>query len=153
MRHYTHNDMGPLRLHRPLIRATRVKTLAISSTRMAGLPLPMGTLVMVGAVGVMGMDASHPPLLWLYSVCTITVSGDGALTLLAAFGTPGMLVVTLVFIGMAVPTAGATTPLEALPGFYHFLAEFEPLRQITGGIRSILYYDAQADAGLTGPGS
>ncbi len=57
--------------------------------------------------------------------------------------------VTLVFIGMAVPTAGATTPLEALPGFYHFLAEFEPLRQITGGIRSILYYDAQGDAGLT----
>lgn len=115
MRHYTHNDMGPLRLHRPLIRATRVKTLAISSTRMAGLPLPMGTLVMVGAVGVMGMDASHPPLLWLYSVCTITVSGDGALTLLAAFGTPGMLVVTLVFIGMAVPTAGATTPLRHSP--------------------------------------
>jgi hypothetical protein len=35
----------------------------------------------------------------------------------------------------------------ARPGY--FLAEFEPLRQITGGIRSILYYDAQGDAGLT----
>ncbi|MGY0054988.1 SNG1 family protein [Streptomyces sp. LZ34] len=146
---YTHNDMGPLRLHRPLIRATRVQTLAISSTLMAGLSLLMGTLVMAGAVGVMGMDAAHLPLLWLYSVCAIAVSGIGALTLLAVFGTPGMLVVTLVFIGMAVPTAGATTPIQALPGFYRFLAEFEPLRQITGGIRSILYYDAQADAGLT----
>ncbi|MEY9995469.1 YhgE/Pip-like protein [Streptomyces sp. V4I8] len=146
---YTHNDMGPLRLHRPLIRATRVQTLAISSTLMAGLSLLMGTLVMAGAVGIMGMDASHLPLLWLYSVCAIAVSGIGALTLLAVFGTPGMLVVTLVFIGMAVPTAGATTPIEALPGFYRFLAEFEPLRQITGGIRSILYYDAQGDAGLT----
>ncbi|WP_433462186.1 DUF3533 domain-containing protein [Spirillospora sp. CA-128828] len=146
---YTHNDMGPLRRHRPLIRATRVQTLAISSTLMIGLSLLMGTLVMVGAVGIMGMDASHLPLLWLYSVCAIAVSGIGALTLLAVFGTPGMLVVTLVYIGMAVPTAGATTPIEALPGFYRFLAEFEPLRQITGGIRSILYYDAQADAGLT----
>jgi Protein of unknown function (DUF3533) len=58
----------------------------------------------------------------------------------------------VVFIGMAVPTAGATTPLQALPSFYRFLAEFEPLRQITGGLRSILYYDAQADAGLTGAG-
>ncbi|MDQ0913452.1 hypothetical protein QFZ22_009437 [Streptomyces canus] len=85
----------------------------------------------------MGMDASHLPLLWLYSVCAIAVSGMGALTLLAVFGTPGMLVVTLVCIGMAVPTAGATTPLRALPGFYRFLAEFEPLRPITGGIRSI----------------
>ncbi|MEU9172992.1 SNG1 family protein [Streptomyces sp. NPDC048420] len=146
---YTHNDMGPRRLHRPLIRATRVQTLAISSTLMAALSLLMGTLVMVGAVGIMGMDASHLPLLWLFSVAAIAVSGIGALTLLAVFGTPGMLVVTLVFIGMAVPTAGATTPIEALPGFYRFLAEFEPLRQITGGIRSILYYDAQGDAGLT----
>ncbi|UUU31141.1 SNG1 family protein [Streptomyces sp. CA-210063] len=146
---YTHNDMGPIRLHRPLIRATRVQTLAISSTLMAGLSLLMGSLVMVGAVGIMGMHAAHLPLLWLYSVCAIAVSGIGALALLAVFGTPGMLVVTLVFIGMAVPTANATTPLQALPGFYRFLAEFEPLRQITGGIRSILYYDAQADAGLT----
>jgi YhgE/Pip-like protein len=146
---YTHNDMGPLRLHRPLIRATRVQTLAVSSTLMVGLSLLMGTLVMVGAVGIMGMDVSHLPLLWLYSVCAVAVSGIGALTLLAVFGTPGMLVVTLVFIGMAVPTAGATTPIQALPGFYRFLAEFEPLRQITGGIRSILYYDAQGDAGLT----
>ncbi|KUL22964.1 SNG1 family protein [Streptomyces regalis] len=146
---YTHNDMGPLRLHRPLIRASRVQTLAISSTLMAGLSLLMGTLVLAGAVGIMGMDAPHLPLLWLYSVCAIAVTGIGALTLLAVFGTPGMLVVTLVFIGMAVPTAGATTPLDALPGFYRFLAEFEPLRQITGGIRSILYYDAQGDAGLT----
>ncbi|MEU5390079.1 DUF3533 domain-containing protein [Streptomyces tibetensis] len=146
---YTHNDLGPLRRHRPLIRATRVQTLAMSGTLMAGLSLLLGTLVMAGAVGFMGMDASHLPLLWLYSVSVIAVSGIGALTLLAVFGTPGMLVVTLVFIGMAVPTAGATTPIEALPGFYRFLAEFEPLRQITGGIRSILYYDAQGDAGLT----
>ncbi|MET7841930.1 SNG1 family protein [Streptomyces sp. NPDC005356] len=146
---YTHNDMGPLRRHRPLIRATRVQTLAISSTLMIGLSLLMGTLVMAGAVGIMGMDASHLPLLWLFSVAAIAVAGIGALTLLAVFGTPGMLLVTLVFIGMAVPTAGATTPIEALPGFYRFLAEFEPLRQITGGLRAILYYDAQADAGLT----
>jgi YhgE/Pip-like protein len=146
---YTHNDMGPLRLHRPLIRATRVQTLAIAGTLMAGLSLLMGSLVMAGAVGLMGMHAAHLPLLWLYSVCAIAVSGIGALTLLAVFGTPGMLVVTLVFIGMAVPTANATTPIQALPAFYRFLAEFEPLRQITGGLRSILYYDAQADAGLT----
>ncbi|TPQ23420.1 SNG1 family protein [Streptomyces sporangiiformans] len=146
---YTHSDMGPLRRHRPLVRATRVQTLAISSTLMIGLSLLMGTLVMVGAVGIMGMAAAHLPLLWLFSVCAIAVCGIGALSLLAVFGTPGMLVVTLVFIGMAVPTAGATTPIEALPGFYRFLAEFEPLRQLTGGLRSILYYDAQADAGLT----
>jgi len=77
------------------------------------------------------------------------VTGTGALALLAVFGTPGMLAAALVFVVMAVPTAGATTPLQALPDVYRFLAEFEPLRQVTGGIRAILYYDAQGDAGLT----
>ncbi|AVV48002.1 ABC transporter [Streptomyces sp. P3] len=146
---YADNEMGPLRMDRPVIRATRVQTLTISSTLMVGLSLLMGSLVLAGAVGLMGMEASHLPLLWLYSVCAIAVVGIGALTLLAVFGTPGMLLVTLIFIAMAVPTAGATTPIEALPGFYRFLAEFEPLRQITAGVRSILYYGAQGDAGLT----
>ncbi|WP_438828993.1 DUF3533 domain-containing protein [Streptomyces gottesmaniae] len=62
---------------------------------------------------------------------------------------PLRLVVTLVFIGVAVPTSGATTPIEGLPGFFRFLAEFGPLRQLTGGIRSIPYCDAHGDAGLT----
>jgi hypothetical protein len=48
-------------------------TLANGSTLMAGLSLLMGTLVMAGAVGLMGMDASHLPLLWLYLVCAIAV--------------------------------------------------------------------------------
>ncbi|MEU9063607.1 hypothetical protein AB0D13_33285 [Streptomyces sp. NPDC048430] len=34
---------------------------------------------------------------------------------------------------------------------YRFLAEFEPLRHIAGGVRSILYYGAQGDAGLSKP--
>jgi hypothetical protein len=45
--------------------------------------------------------------------------------------------------------SGATTPIEALPGFYRFLGDFEPLRQITGGPRAIHCHDAEADAGLT----
>ncbi|RZT07585.1 YhgE/Pip-like protein [Kribbella sp. VKM Ac-2569] len=107
--------------------------------------LPAAARLLLADPAAVTVQDGHP----LYSVAAIAVAGVGALALLAVFGTPGMLVVTLVFIGMAVPTAGATTPLEALPGFYRFLAEFEPLRQITGGIRSILYYDAQGDAGLT----
>lgn len=146
---YAKNEMGPLRIDRPVIRASRVQTLTISSILMVGLSLLMGSLVLAGAVGLMGMDASNLSLLWLYSVCAIAVVGIGALALLAVFGTPGMLLVALIFIAMAVPTAGATTPIEALPSFYRFLAEFEPLRQITAGVRSILYYGAQGDAGLT----
>jgi YhgE/Pip-like protein len=146
---YTHNDLGPVRLHRPRIQSTRVQALAISTLTMGVVSVLMGTLVLTGAVAVMGMNASHLPLLWLFSICAIAVTGAGALALLAVFGTPGMLAAAVVFVAMAVPTAGATTPLQALPDFYRFLAEFEPLRQVTGAIRAILYFDAQGDAGLT----
>ncbi len=53
-----------------------------------------------------------------------------------------------IFFVLALPSSGATVPLEALPSFYRFLSHFEPMRQLSDGVRSILYFDAQADAGL-----
>ncbi|MGW7007359.1 hypothetical protein ACWGCW_32295 [Streptomyces sp. NPDC054933] len=61
---YAPSDVGPWRRQHSLLRATRVHTLAVSSTPVIGLSLLMATLVMVGAVGVLGTDASHLPLLW-----------------------------------------------------------------------------------------
>ncbi|WP_438310013.1 YhgE/Pip domain-containing protein [Streptomyces sp. HUAS TT3] len=146
---YLHTDYGPIRRRTPVRHTSRVRTLAIGALMMAGLSVVMGSLVEATTVGLLDMDASHLGLLWLYSVATIAVVGISGLALLAAFGTPGMLISTIVFIAMAVPSSGATVPLEALPGFFRTLAEFEPLRQLTGGLRSILYYGAQGDAGLT----
>ncbi|MER5932802.1 YhgE/Pip family protein [Streptomyces sp. NPDC002054] len=146
---YLHADYGPIRKREPVQHTSRVRTLAIGMTLMLGLSLVMGTLVEVATVGILDMDASHLGLLWLYSVATIAVVGIGSLALFAAFGTPGMLLATIVFVAMAVPSSGATVPVQALPGFFRGLAEFEPLRQITEGMRSLLYYGAQADAGLT----
>ncbi|AXE24411.1 ABC transporter [Streptomyces globosus] len=145
---YLHTDFGPFRRRTPVRHTSRVRTLGISTALMLGLSVVMGSLVEATTVGLLDMDASHLGLLWLYSVGTIAVVGVSGLALLAAFGTPGMLVSTIVFIAMAVPSSGATVPLEALPGFFRTLSEFEPLRQLTGGLRSLLYFDAQADAGL-----
>ncbi|MDK9499455.1 YhgE/Pip family protein [Streptomyces katrae] len=146
---YLHTDYGPVRKREPVQHTSRVRTLAVGIALMLGMSVIMGTLVEVATVAILDMDASHLGLLWLYSVATIAVVGIGGLALFAAFGTPGMLLATIVFIAMAVPSSGATVPLQALPGFFRGLAEFEPLRQITEGLRSILFYGAQADAGLT----
>ncbi|MFF4738387.1 YhgE/Pip domain-containing protein [Streptomyces sp. NPDC001262] len=146
---YVHTDFGPFRQRMPLRHTSRVRTLAIDSVLMLGLSVVMGSLVELATVGILGMDASHLGLLWVYSVATVAAVGIGALALLRAFGTPGMLFSTIIFVAMAVPSSGSTVPLQALPGFFRVLSEFEPLRQITGGLRSILYYGAQADAGLT----
>ncbi|MGI5526589.1 YhgE/Pip domain-containing protein [Streptomyces syringium] len=146
---YVHTDFGPFRQRMPVQHTSRVRTLAIGTVLMLGLSVVMGSLVQAATVGILDMDASHLGLLWLYSVGTIAVVGVSALALLSVFGTPGMLLSAIIFVAMAVPSSGATVPLQALPDFFRALAAFEPLRQITGGLRSILYYDAQADAGLT----
>ena len=39
-------------------------------------------------------------------------------------------------------------PLQALPGFFRFVASFEPLRQIVGAVRAVLYFNGAGDAGL-----
>jgi ABC-type polysaccharide/polyol phosphate export permease len=94
------------------------------------------------------MDASHLPLLWLYSYCASLAVGLGVQAINAAFGGIGQLVSMFVFIVLGLPSSGATVPLQAVPGFYRFLSIFEPMRQLSDGVRAILYFDARADAGL-----
>jgi ABC-type multidrug transport system permease subunit len=73
----------------------------------------------------------------------------GTLALFAAFGSLGQLFAMLLFVYLALASSGGTIPLQALPGPLRFVANFEPLRQILDGVRSILYFGASGNAGLT----
>jgi hypothetical protein len=53
-----------------------------------------------------------------------------------------------VFVYLALASSGGTVPLQALPGFYRFVASFEPLRQILGAVRAVIYFNGAGDAGL-----
>jgi uncharacterized phage infection (PIP) family protein YhgE len=55
----------------------------------------------------------------------------------------------LIFVILGLPSAGATIPLEAVPPFFRWLAEFEPMHQVFVGVRSLLYLNGHADAGLS----
>ena len=76
-------------------------------------------------------------------------SASGHVTLFAVVGTPGQIAALLIFVYLALASAGGTVPLEALGSVFRFFGEFEPLRQIVGGTRSILYFNAGGAAGLT----
>ncbi|GAA3368008.1 YhgE/Pip domain-containing protein [Streptomyces sannanensis] len=145
---YAASDYGPFRRAKPAERISRTRHFAVACGLMAALSLVTSALTLVAAVKIVGIDASHLALLWIYGACATTAMGITALALLAVFGMPGQLLSMLVLIGFAIPSAGATIPLEALPDFYRFLAEFEPFRQVVDGVRSILYFGAQTEAGL-----
>jgi YhgE/Pip-like protein len=101
------------------------------------------------AVGILGMNAPDPLLLWVYGWFGAATVSIGTLTLFAVLGTPGQLVGLLLFVYLGLASAGGTVPVQALPSFFGAISHLDPLRQILGGVRSILYLNARGDAGLT----
>lgn len=146
---YADNEIGPWHTRRPTVPINRTQTLLLKMLMTAGITLVSTSLVLLSCVVVLGMDASHVPLLWVYSYCAALAVGLGVQAINAAFGGLGQLVSMFVFIVLGLPSSGATIPLQAVPGFYRFLSHFEPMRQLGDGVRAILYFDARADAGLS----
>ncbi|KQZ19810.1 MULTISPECIES: YhgE/Pip domain-containing protein [Streptomyces] len=145
---YADNEIGPWHTRRPTVPISRTQTLLLKMAMTAGITVLSVSLVVLACVGILGMDATHIPLLWIYSYCAALAVGLGVQAINAAFGGIGQLVSMFVFIVLGLPSSGATVPLQAVPGFYRFLSHFEPMRQLSDGVRAILYFDARGDAGL-----
>jgi hypothetical protein len=60
------------------------------------------------AVGILGMDAPSPLLLWLYGWFGAATVAIGTLALFAVLGTPGQLVGLLLFVYLGLASAGGT---------------------------------------------
>ncbi len=109
----------------------------------------------------LGMPIGHRLTLYCFSVFAALAMGMTALanlavvsTLASALRLPvlnnlGMPINMLIFIALGLPSSGGIMPIEATPPLYGALAEFEPMHQVYLGVRSILYLDARAAAGLT----
>jgi hypothetical protein len=106
-----------------------------------------GVFLLVASL-ILGMDTPSPLLLWAYGWFGAATVAIGTLALFAVLGTPGQLVGLLIFVYLGLASAGGTVPVQALPGIFAAVSHADPLRQILGGVRSILYLEARADAGL-----
>jgi YhgE/Pip-like protein len=146
---YATTEIGPKWSQSIPVPISRVQTLLAKWAISVVLsPLLAGVLLVV-SIAILGMDAPHVLELWLFTSFAAVVVAIGTLTLFAIFGALGQLLAMLTFIYLALASSGGTIPLSALPGFFRFVAEFEPLRQILDGTRAILYFDAKGAAGLS----
>ncbi len=141
-------EIGPKwMMARPAL-ISRLQTLLAKWAIAAVLTGVLTAIVLLVAAGILGMDAPDPLLLWVYGwFCAATVA-VGTLALFAVLGTPGQLVGLLLFVYLGLASAGGTVPIQALPDGFAAVSHLDPLRQILGGVRSILYLEARADAGL-----
>lgn len=142
------SELGPWWRMRSPVAVTRTQTLVVKMVMSAVLSVVTAVVVVLATAVIIRLDLPHLFQLWVFAVCASAVVGLGVQALIAAFGGLGQIVSMFFFVALAIPSAGATVPLEAVPGFYRWLARFEPMRQISGGVRAIIYFDARGDAGL-----
>jgi uncharacterized phage infection (PIP) family protein YhgE len=94
------------------------------------------------------MNAPHFGVLWLLLTLAAIMVSWGTLALLAAFGSIGQLLAMVIILYLSLASSGGTIPIQALPGFFKVIGDVEPLRQLLGGARDILYFGSQWHAGL-----
>jgi YhgE/Pip-like protein len=146
---YSTSEIGPRRRQRQPVPINRWQTLLIKWVIVAALTAVLTALMLVVAAGALGMDAPYPALLWVYTWLCAASAGAGTIVLFAVAGTYGQLIGLLLFVYAGLASAGGTVPIEALPGALRTLSNVEPLRQVLAGTRSIMYFGARGDAGLT----
>ncbi|MEN0128642.1 MAG: DUF3533 domain-containing protein [Brevundimonas sp.] len=146
---YADAEYGPFHTRRAAAPISRAQTFLAKAGISVALALVTSAIVMFATITLLGMDAGHLPLLYAFSVCASASVALGVHAINTVFGGLGQLVSMFVFIVLALPSSGATVPLHALPSFYRFLSTFEPMRQLSDGVRSILYFDAQATGALS----
>lgn len=145
---YVPAEFGPVYRFAEQVRISRFRTLLVKWTLMVILAL-LTSGVYLAIANKLGMPNPAGWKLWLYGVFAISAVGITSSSLIAVLGSMGLLVSMLIFVILGLPSAGATVPLEAVPQFFRWLAEFEPMHQVFLGTRSLLYLNGLADAGLS----
>jgi YhgE/Pip-like protein len=144
---FTPTEVGPRFMLLPHSGISRRATLIFKWVVMALIALGVSGLYLAVSQ-VLDMPVDHPVLLWAFGAAAIFSVATLAQAIQATVGSLGMIVNLFIFIILAMPSAGATIPLEMLPDFFRWLATFEPMHQLYLGTRSILYFDATAESGL-----
>ncbi|TQF74131.1 DUF3533 domain-containing protein [Rhodococcus spelaei] len=132
-------EFGPRYLHNPAVEISRLQTLAVKWGVMLVLaPLVSGLYLWISHL--LSMPLPNALGLWLYGMFAIAAVGITAMSVLAAFGTAGMIINLIIFVILGLPSAGGTIPIEATPPFFGWLASFEPMHQVFLGVRALLYF-------------
>lgn len=140
-------EFGPLYVHNESSGFSRFQTLLVKWLIMLVLGLIVSALY-VWISTALGMPSPNSLALWEFGAFAITAVGVTAVSVMAAFGTTGLIINLLIFIVLGLPSSGGTIPIEATPRLFAWLAQFEPMHQIYLGLRSILYFGSPSDAGL-----
>ncbi len=141
-------EYGPW--HKPTTPAkiSRWRTLLIK-WGIAAISAPLASAAFLAVGALLDMSIERPLLLFLYGTLAIIAIAVTGLSVMAAFGTAGLMINLIVFVVLGIPSSSGTIPLEATPRWIADLAVFEPMHQIYLAVRAILFFDGRLEAGLS----
>lgn len=140
-------ELGPRFTLGPQRRPARWATFLLKWGIVVLAALPTAGLMMWVATAV-GMPIPHGGWYFLTTWLSIVTVSAVTFALIAVFGSAGMILSLIYVVFMGLPAATGVVPLEALPGFFRFIARGEPLYQMTMANRAVLYFDANSSAGV-----
>ena len=140
-------EYGPWSPHVPPARISRLRTLLLKWGVFV-VAAHLVTAVLPVVASMVGMPVVQPLPLFLYSTFAVIAVGVTGLSVLAAFGSAGLLVNLIVFVILGLPSSAGSVPIEATPRYFGVLASFEPLHQVYTAVRAILYFDGDLGSGL-----
>ncbi|GAB33405.1 hypothetical protein GOOTI_065_00100 [Gordonia otitidis NBRC 100426] len=140
-------EFGPFYQLRVRLAISRWGTLAAKWTIMLLIAFIQSALY-IGVCTAVGTSLPNAFVLWTYSVLVIFAVGVSSASAMAVFGNPGLILNLVFFVILGLPSSGGTVPLEASPRIFAWIAAFEPMHLVYLGVRAILYFDADWDAGL-----
>ena len=144
---FTPTEVGPLYLHNESVPLSRFPTLRVKWAMMVVLGFVVSAAYLWISI-LLGLPVPQPLALYQYGALAIAAVGITSISVMAIFGNLGLLINLFVFIILGLPSSGGAIPLDAAPPLYAWLANFEPMHQIYVGVRAILFFDANPDAGL-----
>lgn len=115
----------------------------------AAITAPLLSGMFMGIATLFGMPIDEPLPLFLYGTLAVIAVAVTGLSVLAAFGTMGLLVNMIVFVVLGLPSSSGSIPVEAIPRWIASLSSFEPMHQIYLSVRAILFFEGHLEAGLS----
>lgn len=116
--------------------------LAVSGACLGGLCVAFVSVIILGMPSVGFWPTAGLAALGAVAIALVT------LIFLTLFGIGGELLGVLFTTIFGVPAALGVYPVEALPPFFRFLSGWHPMHYLTDGMRSLIFYDGRAAAGM-----
>lgn len=146
-----HTSLGPRleRMRGEPLPASLTEMYLLKSLLLVVASLVGGLATTLIATRLLDLPVSSEWLFFGLVVIGMLAAGGPTLAFIALIGTPGILLGLLLTTILGVPSSGGVFPHALMPKVYTWLGTVAPVRYFYDAVRSVVFFDGRAEAGLS----